>query len=293
MIGIRKPLVILGTGRSGTTMVSEILFRQMDMGCPLNYNNAIPGFPSISILGKILQSISTKEKSQKSGVGNWSEKIIPYPSEAWEMWDKITGLGNRFSRGFLLNEKPDEIIIRNVASYLNLLLKYQKKKSFFCKFTGPPRIGFLSALLGDPDFVWIKRSIVPTIYSFMNSSFWRKQGAITLWWKGAYDEAEIDLVRENIDDPIWMTAFQLKKVTDTFFLEMDSVRPKIILLNYEELVNRPLFVIEDLFQELQIQLTMKCKHYIKTNICGYTPYPDSYYFTMKDLNTIYNIFNNN
>ncbi len=47
---LEKPIIIFGTGRSGTTVISDIIFRHEDLAWHSNYQELFPKFAVINYL---------------------------------------------------------------------------------------------------------------------------------------------------------------------------------------------------------------------------------------------------
>ncbi len=47
---LRKPIIIFGTGRSGTTIISDILFQHEDLAWHNNFQELIPWTPLVNYL---------------------------------------------------------------------------------------------------------------------------------------------------------------------------------------------------------------------------------------------------
>ena len=47
---IDKPIIFVGTGRSGTTIISEIIMRHPSLAYPSNYNAKSYKYPIISVI---------------------------------------------------------------------------------------------------------------------------------------------------------------------------------------------------------------------------------------------------
>jgi len=52
-IKIEKPIIFIGTGRSGTTVISEIIMRHRDIAFPSGYQRIFPKNPKINLLRNI------------------------------------------------------------------------------------------------------------------------------------------------------------------------------------------------------------------------------------------------
>ena len=53
---LEKPIILFGSGRSGTTIISEILFQHEDLAWHSNYQEIFPGIPQINYLRRLFDN---------------------------------------------------------------------------------------------------------------------------------------------------------------------------------------------------------------------------------------------
>ncbi len=290
---IDKPIIFIGTGRSGTTIISEIIMRHPELAYPAQYNDRFYKYPVISIIrllfiNKIYQIYGQKPQLNKSK----RFSIYSYrPSECYGMWNYITGKDIDFSRDFLLNEKISQKQKDFIRNYFVKLMKYQGKRRLAFKITGPSRIHFLQQILPDAYFVYLKRNPVPVISSFLKVKFWETRGNSKLHWLGAYTNKEINEIEKMNNDPVYMTAIQIKKLIDMHYIEVERCQPKIIEVAYEDFVKNPEVTVNRIlhFTNLE-QNAQKCFKYLQNIQIVNRNKKDNEYFSNKELNTINRIF---
>ncbi len=292
-MSIQKPIIVLGAGRSGTTVVSEILFRHRELAFPSNYNEKFPLNPSVGYIRMLFDNRFYRrfgKKKQTISETPFFNRVLFTPSEAWSMWEYITGLGEEFSRSFLLDRKsqPERAVF--IRNYFQSLLKAQGKSKLAFKLTGPARIEFLLSIFDSPYFIYIDRRPVPMISSFLKIPFWQRQGLKELWWKGPYSDQELELVEKNRDNNIWMTAFQIKKVVDMIKFEIEKFSPNLLHVQYEDFASSPVDMIHEMLDFCNLSPDNDCLNYPKKNKIVSRNFHDTYYFSKKDLEIIYSIF---
>ena len=62
---IEKPIIFIGTGRSGTTIISEIVMRHRALAFPFNYQNIFFRNPKINLIRNIFDNKFWKIYGQK------------------------------------------------------------------------------------------------------------------------------------------------------------------------------------------------------------------------------------
>src|ERR1700750_1207712 len=117
---LHKPIIIIGSGRSGTTIMSEIIFQHEDLAWHSNWQEIIVFTPLINLLRRFFDNKLWRVKKFYKYVGvskNTRQKnqskfdlILFNPIERYNFWEYITGKRIDFSRGFLMNERatPEE-----------------------------------------------------------------------------------------------------------------------------------------------------------------------------------------
>lgn len=61
-----KPIIFIGLGRSGTTIISEIIFQHEDLAWPSNYQNRFPDDVRINRIRPLLDNRFWRIRGQKS-----------------------------------------------------------------------------------------------------------------------------------------------------------------------------------------------------------------------------------
>ncbi|MEP7318162.1 MAG: sulfotransferase [Panacibacter sp.] len=248
MESIAKPLIFIGSGRSGTTIISEIVFRHESLAWPSNYQQNFPSFAPISLLRGFFENKLWNLQGQKPQLNKVSRvnKLLFKPAEAYGFWEYLTGPDIDFSRGFLLDKKATEKEAQKIRSAFSKLVSYQSKKRLAFKITGPSRIGYLTSIFPDAIFANIVRDPLPTINSWLNVDFWQDKGKTQLWWTGAYTKREEEWAAKNTDKPELLAAMQYKKLMDTTAAEIKQYQVPCLEVRYENFVQDPTAVINQI-----------------------------------------------
>ncbi|MDT7830203.1 sulfotransferase [Pricia sp. S334] len=238
---LERPIIFIGTGRSGTTIISEIFDRHPDLAFPSNYQDRYPKHSKVNLIRSLFDNPLWRTFGQKPQLNKLSSgnRYILKPVEAYNMWNYLTGDDLDFSRDFLFEKYPSEDRIDFIRSYFNKMVLYQNKKRLTFKITGPSRISYLTKIFPDAIFINLKRNLIPTINSFLKVDFWQTRGANQLWWTGAYSEDEKKWAIKNSDNPTLLTAFQIKKIIQITEVEVNRYQPKYLEVYYEDFVADP------------------------------------------------------
>ena len=286
-----KPIIFIGSGRSGTTILSDIVLRHPDLAFPSNYLEFAPSLPVMNLIRLVFDNkmwrIFGRRTYNRSPLNpnNYTFR----PTEGYRMWDHITGDEIDFSNDFLLKssaENPEKI-----RRYFQKMVKLQGRKRLAFKITGPSRIGFLLSIFPDALFIDSRREIVPTVSSFLKQSFWQEFGAQEVKWQGPYSESELNWFDKNKDRAELMTAYQIGMIHRMTDEEVNKYNPDYRIVNYEDLMKDPKSVIDNLFEFLDLDPSKACNDFLKQIRTENISKSDTDYFEeekVKDIKEIYN-----
>jgi len=273
---LEKPIIIIGSGRSGTTIISEIIFQHEDLAWHSNYQEIFFFTPLINLLRpfynnklwhfkKFYKYVGASKNTRQKNQSRFN-LILFNPVERYNFWEHITGKRIDFSRGFLLNEKATEQEIKHIRSFLAKQVKYQGKKRLIMKFTGPARLEYLTSIFPDALIVNVIREPVATVRSWLEVGFWQRMGINKLWWRGAYTPDEIAYAETIKDKPALITAFQYKKLMETTKQEIDKLGLNVYECHYEDFVKDAEAFIYKIMEFMQLQPSNKVDAYLKNTV---------------------------
>jgi len=264
---ISLPIIFIGSGRSGTTIISEIIFSHEDLAWLSNYQEKWPSIPEVNLFRSVFENRLWRLQGQKRQLNkvSWLNKILFKPNEGYDFWEYITGPRIDFSRGFLINEKATEVEAKKIRKAFNKIVSYQSKKRLAFKITGPSRISYLQSIFPDAIFINVVRDPLPTIKSWINVEFWQTRGKHQLWWTGAYSNEEQEWALKNSDKSELLAALQYKKLMDVTAMEIKECNAKCLTIRYEEFVNHPLDIIENILDFTGLTKSKTVYDYLQRN----------------------------
>lgn len=250
---LEKPIIIFGSGRSGTTVISEIVFQHEDLAWHSNYQELFPKFAPINYLRRLFDNkywriIGMNTQNNRS----FRNYMLFRPIERYDFWEAVTGKRIDFSRSFLLNEKATAEEREHIRTFFAKMVKYQKRKRLAIKITGPARMEYLMSIFPDAQFVNITREPVAIVRSWMEI-YWNEQITNQLWWQGAYSDDELKKAQELSGNKFLFAAFQYKKLMETTQQEIDKMQPDIYTTSYEEFVKDPGVFTKNLMSFLKLK----------------------------------------
>lgn len=266
MEDLHNPVIFISPGRSGSTIISEMILAHKELGGPSNYTEWFPNISGMAYLSRL----SNNDYWYLEGVKGQLIKTLPFnnliprPAEAWSFWQTVTRSDIDFSRDFLLYKRAAETERKQVHQVLSKMLAKQGKARLGIKLTGPGRVEFLHSLFPDAHFINIVREPSATVNSLLNMPFWQQQGAKKLWWKGAYSDSELETYQSIRHDPIASTAFQLNKVLRTTREEIERLNLNALTVNYEDFIANPIYTTRQILSFCHLsndsRIDRKLKH---------------------------------
>jgi len=250
---LEKPVIVFGTGRSGTTIISDIIFHHEDLAWHSNYQELFPKFAGINYLRRVFdnrfwQVVGMNTQNNKSIFNQFCFR----PIERYDFWEAITGPRIDFSRNFLLNEKATDEERIHIRTFFAKMVKYQNRKRLAFKITGPARMEYLNSLFPDAMFVQITRDPVATVRSWLEVK-WSNQITDQLWWQGAYNEEELAKANEISNDQPLFAAFQYKKLIEATEYEIKKLNANVYTAHYEDFVKEPKRFIIELMEHVELK----------------------------------------
>jgi len=249
---LEKPIIVFGTGRSGTTIISEIIFQHEDLAWHSNYQELFPKFAGINYLRRAFDNKWWRKIGMNTQNNlSFTNFMLFRPIERYDFWEAITGNRIDFSRSFLLNERATPEEREHIRAVFAKLVKYQKRKRLALKITGPVRMEYLTSIFPDAQFVSIERDPVSVIRSWLEVS-WGQEIAEQLWWHGAYSQEEIAKAETLKRNKFLFIAFQYKKLKETERKEIKKIQPDIYTVQYEDFILNPTACINSILEYVHL-----------------------------------------
>ena len=258
-----NPIIFIGMPRSGTTIVQEALSAHESLGWLSNYTAHFPRFPMITFVHRLFGNLQgQRSQGQKLSPLN---RFYPRPAETYGIWEIL--LGRKFLFSFLQGVSPSEEEKRNVIRYINRILLAQNKDRFCTKFTGPPRMEFLSTIFPEACFVDMVRDPRAVIASLMvdKDDFWERKGGISgPFWEGALSEDKLGVWEDSGRSPVVLAALQWVAVYEQTRQEREKTGAKYIQVTYEAFTANPKKIMDQLCQYCDLAPSTKLDQYISS-----------------------------
>lgn len=160
---IKKAIILNGPGRSGTTLIYQILAYHEELSWISSWVNKFPNVPSLSLFNRIYTN-------KWFGI-NWHNfSLVPKPAEAYGFWKNYYGKSN------------NEVSLKEISAKQNLVVNRLKsvvkfsgtKKIFMTKITGHSRNTLLESLFENYQTIWIERDPRVVVSSYIKQMWFHK-----------------------------------------------------------------------------------------------------------------------
>lgn len=266
-MSLEKPIIFIGVGRSGTSLISEIVFQHEDLAMISVYQDKFPNSPMINLIRPLFENKLWRINGQKKQLNkvHFLNKYTFKPTEAYRFWESITGKDIDFSRGFLIDQKASKEKAEEIRSFFSKIVKFQGRKRIGFKITGPSRISYLKSIFPDALFVEVTREPFANIRSLLKVHFWKEKGMHQLWWTGAYSEQEMKQAEDLKNNPVLLTAMQYKKVRDVTNEELTSLDVRHLKIRYEDFLANPKEKINEILLFTGLKPSKMINKYLQKN----------------------------
>lgn len=231
---IKDAIIVHGPGRSGTTLLANILSLHKDLTWVSTYVNKFPKHLYLTKLNKIL------EVPQVEKIGR-TRKQLPGPSEAYRFWLHYIPEFNENTIDTISERSANNALkaIKSIQSYAN-------KDRFITKITGFSRYQTISALFENPKILWIDRDPKSVIASYYKQK-WNYKNKIELFENTPKEE----LIR-----------FYTNKYKSFIEDRQRFSEFPLLIVTYEDLVADPIVFFEKVCDFMELPYDTKFKNYV-------------------------------
>jgi len=238
---IERPILLCGPGKSGTTLLLDLMSLHPDVTWFSGWTARFPRTPQLAALSR-LNDVALLERRTRN-VRRW-----PRPAEAYGIWDHyFPGLSQADA------DWGEERASREGADALRRViavhLRAHGKQRFLTKYTGWPRFAFMRALLPDCELAYIDRDPRAVVHSYERYKW---------WFKDRPDALAALSPRERID-------FYTSKYLAYFHAKQRAASSQpFVQVKYETLIASPETALEQLCARVRLAFPPKFRAAIRS-----------------------------
>lgn len=230
---IEKPILIVGTGRCGLTMLHRLLARHIDVGWLSTFNEMFPRAAWLS-------PFSNLYRIGRLGRAVRHLPIFPEPFESYKFWEHFLPDFSQRDRPLTASDVPEENI-EPVRQTTARVLQRQGKKRLLVKVTGWSRIAYFDRIFPDTLFVFLNREHRSVVSSWVKVGWLGVTSGLDegSWQWGEVPAAYHRIWQELGGGPLLSAAVKIQ-------MDLDDIKRNIALfpersyeLHYEDLILQP------------------------------------------------------
>lgn len=241
---LTKPVFIIGTGRSGSTVFHRMLGAHPGLAWLSKTCQFFPANPSFNRLLMHALDVPTVGAAVKS---------VVRPQENYRFWDYWCKGFSVPCRDLLADDV--NVVNRKVSSALEQMLT-AKRNRLLVKITGWPRIGFLKAIFPDARFIHILRDGRAVAASMLQQLWWWGWQGPENWRWGRLTAEQEQLWEKYNKSFIVLSAIEWMILMDSFDAAAADLGPGVYkVVKYEDLCADVSGVMKDVIDFCELDWT--------------------------------------
>jgi hypothetical protein len=240
MTQMRPPIILVGTGRCGSTFLHRLLARHDELGWLSTWNEV---FPTQAWLARF----SNLYRNDRLSTGIRHRRWFPKPFEAYKFWE-------HYLPGFSRRDRPlcaEDVTAEGIAPVrdaVERILRHQGKERLLAKVTGWSRIAYFDRIFPDALFVFLDREHKSVVSSWIQAGWLDVSSALdsAAWQWGAVPPAYREIWQDLGGGPSLSAAVKIQLDLDDIRANMSLFPGRCHTLRYEELITRPLPTLREL-----------------------------------------------
>ena len=234
---IDRPIFIIGGGRSGTTILYNLLSMHPELCWFSRYSDMLPGNNYIAVFHRMLELPFFGNLMKKSIISRNPLKILPIPHEGGNIYHKYCGFEYKYKTTELDYNLESEKKLKKV---IQGHLKATGKKRFLSKQTANnQRIRLIHSLFPDGFYIHIIRDGRAVANSLINIYWWEN---MDIWWFNGKPSKWVEMGNE----PIALAGLIWERDIEEILKNKYLFDNKFFELRYEDLCNNPRNMIKNI-----------------------------------------------
>ena len=246
MVENEGPIIIVGAGRTGTTLFHRMLSEHPHLAW-------VPGRICATFPERLELSRLFMKGLDYPLVGELLKRRIK-PGESYTFWEHHCKGFSAPYRDLVAADVTDKTrshLPRTIAKMLT-----GKRNRMLLKITGWPRIGFLSEVFEDARFIHVMRDGRAVANSMLNAYFWRGWKGPQDWGWGELSPAQEEEWNEHGQSFVVLAAIQWKILMDAMEKAKSTVsNGRFVEIKYEDLCSDPVGQFQKVIQYCELEWT--------------------------------------
>ncbi|MBA3688134.1 MAG: sulfotransferase [Chloroflexi bacterium] len=250
---VDRPLFLIGMPRSGTTLIFEIFAAHHELAWLSQYMDLLPRLPALAVVSRLADVDARLRRSVNRSDRDRSllQRLLPGPSEAYRVWERCCG--EKFRYEYLLGTTPTPEEAACMRRLVASVVRFQAKRRFAAKLTGPGRIQYLSSIFPEARFAHVVRDGRAVVRSLLAVPFWQSRERMSRpAWSGGLSERDMQDVG-RYGSPKALAAVQWRRVVESTRAEGAHVGDRYAEFKYERFTAAPLQTLHALFEFAQLE----------------------------------------
>jgi len=281
---IHDPVILFGTGRSGSTLFMNCIFRHRELAFFTNILERNPKWMWTNRLRSLTDNQYYRLFPEQ--LPKPFQKLFLKPVEGYSIWNELVGKEIDFSRSFIDNVNISDDLSSIVYTYIKNIIKTQERTRFAFKITGPGRLELMDNLFPDAHLVWLKRRFIPTLSSFLNVEFWQKRATGELWWESPEIEEILSSLQSIKKDPVLFTTFQLQAIISNIKRTINRLKLRVLEVNYRDFTANPNTLLMNTLEFCSLDQDPCCFQFLQNSKISNRNKKDESYFGRNKLKEI-------
>ena len=239
---IIKPIIVFGTGRSGTTVFQRMLSEHPGLAWLSVLCDRFPGKPILNYL--LMQSLDFPV----------AERIVRMrfrSGEFYKFWDYYAPGVRNTHRDLVASDVSNKT--KNAIREVMSKMVTGKRGRLLLKITGWPRIGYLNEVFPDGKFIHVIRDGRAVANSLLNVYFWRGWEGPENWRSGPLSESHEQEWEDHNRSFVVLAGIQWKILMDAAEIAVKDLEPsRVMEVKYEDLCRDHLAVFKEVTEFCEI-----------------------------------------
>ena len=284
MIKIHKPIIIVCTGRSGSTMFYRILASHKSLGWLSTYNQIFPTHLWLSSLSNLYR-LRILDRIR-------NEYFFPKPFSPYKFWEHyLPGMARR-DRPLTADDVPPEAI-EPVRCAIARVLRYQNRDRFLTKVTGWARIAYFNRIFPDALFIYLRRKPIDVVSSWIRAGWLDVTSApgSDTWEWGEIPEAYYEAWKELGKNPCVSAAVKTQLDIDDIIRNITQFKTRCYVLQYENLISEPIKYLREVIDFCELNWDEDFERVVQSTTFHNNVNKWKRYLSEEDGNLILEFFN--